>query len=174
MTGLRMKTGRSSDGCDSAQFDVTISPQGAPQWLHSKDPEKKTLQTPIKAALTAPIIEGTRIDRARCPNQITQPCRPSRPQDLDSFTMCEKCILPGAGPIPASIIAPVYPGSPSSSDRPQSLPGNIATYTKQQVGASITEGFEKAYNECKANVERIAKNCRAKNRKFRYANYTSG
>ena len=42
------------------------------------------------------------------------------------------------------------------------------TYAQQQLGVSLSEGLEKAYDECKAKVERIAAQCRVKNRKFRY------
>ena len=45
--------------------------------------------------------------------------------------------------------------------------GHTVSYAQQQVGASITQGMQKAYDECKATVERIATQCRAKNRKFR-------
>ena len=45
---------------------------------------------------------------------------------------------------------------------------NSVSYAQQQLGVSLSEGLEKAYNECKAKVERIAAQCRVKNRKFRY------
>ena len=47
---------------------------------------------------------------------------------------------------------------------------NSVSYAQQQLGVSLSEGLEKAYNECKAKVERIAAQCRVKNRKFRYYN----
>ena len=45
---------------------------------------------------------------------------------------------------------------------------NTVSYAQQQLGISLSEGLKKAYNECKAKVERIAAQCRVKNRKFRY------
>ena len=45
---------------------------------------------------------------------------------------------------------------------------NSVSYAQQQLGVSLSEGLKKAYNECKAKVERIAAQCRVKNRKFRY------
>ena len=45
---------------------------------------------------------------------------------------------------------------------------NSVSYAQQQLGVSLSEGLKKAYNECKAKVERIAAQCKAKNRKFRY------
>jgi hypothetical protein len=45
---------------------------------------------------------------------------------------------------------------------------NSVSYAQQQLGVSLSEGLDKAYNECKAKVERIAAQCRLKNRKFRY------
>jgi hypothetical protein len=44
---------------------------------------------------------------------------------------------------------------------------NSVSYAQQQLGVSLSEGLKKAYDECKAKVERIAAQCRAKNRKFR-------
>ena len=41
------------------------------------------------------------------------------------------------------------------------------SYAQQQLGVSLSEGLKQAYDECKAKVERIAAQCRAKNRKFR-------
>jgi hypothetical protein len=45
---------------------------------------------------------------------------------------------------------------------------NSVSYAQQQLGVSLSEGLKKAYNECKTKVERIAAQCRVKNRKFRY------
>ena len=45
---------------------------------------------------------------------------------------------------------------------------NSVSYAQHQLGVSLSEGLKKAYDECKAKVERIAAQCRAKNRKFRY------
>ena len=63
---------------------------------------------------------------------------------------------------------------PLSNGRPHNPPpkttksvGHTVSYAQQQVGASVTQGMQKAYDECKATVERIAAQCRAKNRKFR-------
>lgn len=47
---------------------------------------------------------------------------------------------------------------------------NSVSYAQQHLGVSLSEGLKKAYNECKAKVERIAAQCRVKNRKFRYTN----
>ncbi|KAF8889514.1 hypothetical protein CPB84DRAFT_1711621 [Gymnopilus junonius] len=44
---------------------------------------------------------------------------------------------------------------------------NVVSYAQQQLGVSVTKGMRKAYDECKATVERIAAQCRAKNRRFR-------
>ena len=63
-----------------------------------------------------------------------------------------------------------------ADDLPQSLHNkpiigttktNSVCYAQQQLGVSLSEGLKKAYDECKAKVERIAMQCRAKNRKFR-------
>lgn len=45
---------------------------------------------------------------------------------------------------------------------------NSVSYAQHQLGVSLSEGLKKAYNECKTKVERIAAQCRVKNRKFRY------
>ena len=44
----------------------------------------------------------------------------------------------------------------------------IRVNAQQLLGISLSEGFTKAYSECKAKVERIASQCRLKNHKFRY------
>lgn len=43
----------------------------------------------------------------------------------------------------------------------------ITEPAKEQVGLLVTKELEKAIEDCKARVQRIAKDCRAKNRKFR-------
>jgi hypothetical protein len=66
----------------------------------------------------------------------------------------------------------VRPSTQPYSNSPQ-LPittnttSNSVSYAQQQLGVSLSEGLKKAYDECKAKVERIAAQCRAKNRKFR-------
>ncbi|KAF8160001.1 hypothetical protein B0H34DRAFT_782523 [Crassisporium funariophilum] len=54
-----------------------------------------------------------------------------------------------------------------ASTHPPTKAVNTISYAQQQLGASLTEGLAKAHAECKAKVERIAAQCRAKNRKFR-------
>ncbi|KAF6759436.1 hypothetical protein DFP72DRAFT_885180 [Ephemerocybe angulata] len=44
---------------------------------------------------------------------------------------------------------------------------NIVTYAQYQLGVSISQQKRQAFAECKAQVERIAAQCRRKNRKFR-------
>jgi len=39
---------------------------------------------------------------------------------------------------------------------------------KDRAGLLVTSEFDKALEECKSKVARIAKECRAKNRKFRF------
>jgi hypothetical protein len=47
---------------------------------------------------------------------------------------------------------------------------NKATFSQppDTSGLGVTSELDKALEECKATVARIAKECRAKNRKFRY------
>lgn len=46
-------------------------------------------------------------------------------------------------------------------------PSSGVSFVQQQPGLLVTKELEKALDECKAKVARIAKDCRAKNRKFR-------
>jgi hypothetical protein len=64
---------------------------------------------------------------------------------------------------------PPLPGGRSHNPPPKTTKsvGHTVSYAQQQVGASVTQGMQKAFDECKATVERIAAQCRAKNRKFR-------
>lgn len=45
----------------------------------------------------------------------------------------------------------------------------LAVYSqpKEQVGQLVTDDLQKALTECKERVEKIAKDCRLKNRKYR-------
>src|SRR4051812_14376698 len=57
-------------------------------------------------------------------------------------------------------------GHGHSPTRPQTPPKvtkstvNTTSYAQQQLGASITEGMVKAFEECEATVLRIAAHCR--------------
>lgn len=64
--------------------------------------------------------------------------------------------------------------SPQTKDEPQSSTSeesiNVKSYTQPHLmGLSLMSGRTAAYEKCKATVERIAKHCKAKNRKFRHA-----
>ncbi|KAF9480346.1 cysteine proteinase [Pholiota conissans] len=67
----------------------------------------------------------------------------------------------GWGPLPPTPPLPPPPPEPAINTV------NTVSYAQQQVGASVTESMRRAYDECKADVARIAAQCRAKNRKFR-------
>jgi hypothetical protein len=45
-------------------------------------------------------------------------------------------------------------------------PSTVSLF-KQEPGLLVTKELEKAIAECKAKVDRLAKDCRTKNRKFR-------
>ncbi|KDR70875.1 hypothetical protein GALMADRAFT_159702 [Galerina marginata CBS 339.88] len=59
------------------------------------------------------------------------------------------------------------PPPPNPPEKSTKSTSNMISYAQQQLGVSITDGMKQAYDECKATVERIARQCRAKNRKFR-------
>lgn len=44
---------------------------------------------------------------------------------------------------------------------------SVPSRSKPKVGLLVTDEFEKAVAQCRAAVEHIAKDCKAKNRKFR-------
>lgn len=73
------------------------------------------------------------------------------------------------------VMRPTQPLSRSNSPPPPitttKTTSNTVSYAQQQLGVSLSEGLNKAYNECKAKVERISAQCRAKNRKFRYKSF---
>lgn len=54
----------------------------------------------------------------------------------------------------------------SSTGNAESAPSTV-TFVQQEAGLLVTKELEKAIAECKAKVDRIAKDCKAKNRKFR-------
>ena len=60
-------------------------------------------------------------------------------------------------------------GPPQNPLRVTTSSTNIVSYGQKQLGVSVYAEKEKAIAECKALVERIAKQCRAQNRKFRWA-----
>ena len=58
----------------------------------------------------------------------------------------------------------------TSTVETKTLPTTSTSLEKEQVGLLVTKELEKAIQDCKAKVQRIAKECHAKNRKFRYSN----
>ena len=52
-------------------------------------------------------------------------------------------------------------------------PSGGVSFVQQQPGLLVTKELDKALEECKAKVARIAKDCRAKNRKFRCVSHVS-
>ncbi|KAF9529604.1 hypothetical protein CPB83DRAFT_852400 [Crepidotus variabilis] len=71
---------------------------------------------------------------------------------------------------PSARYAPMPPPPARQNTTPPKVErssANIISYAQQQVGAPVTEGMLKAFDECRTTVERIATHCRTKNRKFR-------
>ena len=86
------------------------------------------------------------------------------------------CIYKGSATVTETIPAPLLLNNMETTTvttvETTTAPPVPLALAKEQVGLLVTKELEKAIEDCKARVHRIAKDCRAKNRKFRYKSFS--